>query len=506
MGRDKILGLSLAILLIGFAGAFCFRNDQLVETGVKLARAKILDEQIAMRPGPKPYAADLRSDRENKTPPAVTLQGIESIDPFAELQTAQSNNTIVIRPNTAAVPSRSRSRLNPAPRDHLASSRKSAKRAVKAESDDPLASLIVRLSDPQAEITNIESSNEPAIIARPISIQTEKVNAVKRPHDEGTAERLILHRIQRGDTLTRLARRYLGDGNRYVEIYEANRDRLKSPGDVLRIGVSLRIPTKTSKNLQPNEGDSYQRKSVIYRSGNGTTSTSRSRQSAFRNVSRTRDRSIGPSGDGSLLIEPLSTMPSSDEESSTRPRDRFSPGRKSHEFQQGSWSRAAGRSLSQTAPENSPADNRQQDNLRPENASKKSSGNAGSNSEKSDGENLKRQDSNTENSTQDNFNKEKLNKENSDKENSNRDSSSREAPSQNDSPDMSMYFPKGDLGAVMPGPLMSRRMMPGGRMAAVASATPRGLTHSLREIFEQNDRPEATMARLAESYEGTQIR
>jgi nucleoid-associated protein YgaU len=90
MGRDKVLGLSLAILVIGFAAAFCFRNEAFVESGLKLARSKILDEKIAQLSGPKPYIADAKPAREKPTLPTVTLQGIQSIDPFADLQGAQS--------------------------------------------------------------------------------------------------------------------------------------------------------------------------------------------------------------------------------------------------------------------------------------------------------------------------------------------------------------------------------------------------------------------------------
>jgi nucleoid-associated protein YgaU len=85
MGRDKVLGLSLAILLIGFAAAFCFRNDTIVESGLKLARTKILDEAIAQRPGPKPYTTEAKSDRHKSTLPTVTLQGVESVDPFSDV-------------------------------------------------------------------------------------------------------------------------------------------------------------------------------------------------------------------------------------------------------------------------------------------------------------------------------------------------------------------------------------------------------------------------------------
>ncbi len=90
MGRDKVLGLSLAILVIGFAAAFCFRNEEFVESGLKLARAKILDEKIAQLPGPKPYIADAKSAREKPSIPTVTLQGIQSVEPFGDLPGTQS--------------------------------------------------------------------------------------------------------------------------------------------------------------------------------------------------------------------------------------------------------------------------------------------------------------------------------------------------------------------------------------------------------------------------------
>jgi nucleoid-associated protein YgaU len=49
------------------------------------------------------------------------------------------------------------------------------------------------------------------------------------------------HEVSRGETLSRLAARYYGDGNAWMKIFEANRDVLKDP-DVIRIGQRLRIP------------------------------------------------------------------------------------------------------------------------------------------------------------------------------------------------------------------------------------------------------------------------
>jgi nucleoid-associated protein YgaU len=50
-----------------------------------------------------------------------------------------------------------------------------------------------------------------------------------------------LHRVQEGDTLSGLARRYLGSADRYPILYQANRLVLRSP-DRLPVGVDLVIP------------------------------------------------------------------------------------------------------------------------------------------------------------------------------------------------------------------------------------------------------------------------
>ncbi len=49
------------------------------------------------------------------------------------------------------------------------------------------------------------------------------------------------HTVREGDTLSRIAREYLGDGNRWPEILEANRDTLKDERS-LRVGMRLTIP------------------------------------------------------------------------------------------------------------------------------------------------------------------------------------------------------------------------------------------------------------------------
>lgn len=52
-----------------------------------------------------------------------------------------------------------------------------------------------------------------------------------------------VHEIQNGDTLAKLAKRYLGDPSRGLEIFDLNRDKLTNP-HLLPIGADLRIPAK----------------------------------------------------------------------------------------------------------------------------------------------------------------------------------------------------------------------------------------------------------------------
>ena len=63
-------------------------------------------------------------------------------------------------------------------------------------------------------------------------------------------ERAEYHTVVDGDTLTRLAVRYLGRADGFQEIYELNRDVLRSP-DLLPIGARLKIPPRSSSTPAP---------------------------------------------------------------------------------------------------------------------------------------------------------------------------------------------------------------------------------------------------------------
>ena len=48
--------------------------------------------------------------------------------------------------------------------------------------------------------------------------------------------------VKSGDSLWRIAQNKLGDGNRYMEIFYANRDKLDTPNSVIHPGDELKVP------------------------------------------------------------------------------------------------------------------------------------------------------------------------------------------------------------------------------------------------------------------------
>jgi len=450
MGRDKVLGLSLAILLIGFAGAFCFRNEQFVESGLKLARAKILDEAIALRPGPKPYAPDPKTERNKSSSPTVTLQGIESIEPFSGLQSGQSadqektappkekkktvadagSDAVDIKPeaetktpaignltvaaitspapddidraapeiNTEkpATPAADGSATLPASSHLLTSAEPPVSEPSSDESHTPSTDIIIRPKSPQSEHLDVPVQHnvawQPTAAQRgrgPLADNSPRYDSARydssrddstrdesthdssthssrddstldsstrdkstgddpprdnpsrenssgdsRSRDSATRDNAshnnpaadspstdangssnpLLYRVRRGDTLTRIALHYLGDSSRYREIFNANRDQLRTSDDRLKIGMTLRIPRNPAKPDRAT-GPVARRKARSNRPS-PVAGTSRNGKPPIRNVSRMRETPptatsnqppVTPSEDENMNSEPLPT-------------------------------------------------------------------------------------------------------------------------------------------------------------------------------------------------------
>ena len=57
---------------------------------------------------------------------------------------------------------------------------------------------------------------------------------------------MISYTVQSGDTLSAIAKKFLGNANDYMDIYNANRDQLTDP-DKIKPGQVLKIPQHTHK-------------------------------------------------------------------------------------------------------------------------------------------------------------------------------------------------------------------------------------------------------------------
>lgn len=50
-----------------------------------------------------------------------------------------------------------------------------------------------------------------------------------------------IHEVVSGETLSKISKHYYGDANKYMKIFEANKDILKDP-DLIKVGQKLKIP------------------------------------------------------------------------------------------------------------------------------------------------------------------------------------------------------------------------------------------------------------------------
>jgi nucleoid-associated protein YgaU len=63
--------------------------------------------------------------------------------------------------------------------------------------------------------------------------------SVDASHAEKATE---TYTVKAGDSLWRIAQNKLGDGNRYMEVFYANRDKMDSPQSVIHPGDELKVP------------------------------------------------------------------------------------------------------------------------------------------------------------------------------------------------------------------------------------------------------------------------
>jgi len=211
MQRDQKVGLALGVLLIGAVAAFFFRNEPDPASRIPaLETAETVNREIAEK-RLTPYISEVESVAAENEAPARAAVGRSESDP------------------------RTGERKLPRWEE------------LQAEQDDPFA----------------EDASPPSVpVPAPDPIQPEKVASVAPPETAAPAIEQppakivtdvayqagpapvalgIVHEVQRGETLSSIAGKYLGSQARFYAIYEANKDQLRDAND-LQVGMKLRIP------------------------------------------------------------------------------------------------------------------------------------------------------------------------------------------------------------------------------------------------------------------------
>lgn len=262
MQRGAKIALASGIVLSGLIGASLFRKPPKPAAPPEDEPPQ-LDRLTTGLPPDNPYAAARLSDQIDpvaaaEPPPAADDSdgGASPLASDAEAQPQSDHATAPQSDEPGEANTAPKTQLPPRPRrthlvrdgdtlssladEYLGSSKRyleiyEANRELLASPDLlPIgAELQIPSPDEVAQQPVLETPAEP-----PMSPLSPRPEIPSRPPPPGVKRS---YRVKAGDTLVAIARQFYGDGERYQEIYEANRERLRAPED-LREGLVLDIP------------------------------------------------------------------------------------------------------------------------------------------------------------------------------------------------------------------------------------------------------------------------
>ena len=113
------------------------------------------------------------------------------------------------------------------------------------EEDNPgVEDLKIEVEDGVAKVSGKakdQSIFEKAILMAGNVFGIKEVKADELEVEQPSEAKVEYYVIEKGDTLWAIATKFLGSGNRYPEIFEANREVIKDP-DLIYPGQKIRIP------------------------------------------------------------------------------------------------------------------------------------------------------------------------------------------------------------------------------------------------------------------------
>ncbi len=208
-------------------------------------RVAVLEQQAAAPKGEDP--ATLRKELDAAAERNAALVGLsrikqEELDQLQKSLTSTDSERAALAGRIAAA-------------EKLAAEANAASQAGR-EASAQLAGMREQLRNAQNQVgqlaaENIQLKNRPASEAGGAGAPSLVLSSPRRPAATSSptstpvrasqvAEARI-HTVAEGETLTRIARRYYGNSDRWAEIYDANRASLPNPA-ALTIGMKLRIP------------------------------------------------------------------------------------------------------------------------------------------------------------------------------------------------------------------------------------------------------------------------
>ena len=234
MDADKKLGFALGILLCGIVGAFFFRDEAEPTTKPELVDASKLDEQIRQK-AQTPYLPDV--EKIDDVPDAFVA------DVMPQIPGGLRNPTVIPEPiRTSIVNESGIDLVTPFPSSSSDAQMDAA--FDRANLRNNVSSDLAR----QSIRPRLSQQRPDSIVPIPIPrIARNVANA-----QAGAPQKWVTHKVVAGDTLSEIASKYLGTHRRYKEVYEFNRDVLKTPND-LRLGMQLKIPVENQAARRRNE-------------------------------------------------------------------------------------------------------------------------------------------------------------------------------------------------------------------------------------------------------------
>ena len=223
MQRDMKVGLSLGVFLVGVVGALFFRREpEKKPVPPQLQNASQLDQQIAERPR-GPYLSQPEEFTDSSSP-TVARTSSKSGRPASGAQ------------GTTASRSAATLSLEEEGQPQAAGNRSSGTATVASNVPPPLAG--------NNGWETVGTPNPIASAAQPSGSRNVPMARTAAAGETTAATRT--HVVQPGETLSGLAGKYLGSTAKFREIYDANRDVLRSP-DSLTAGLTLKIPAKSGR-------------------------------------------------------------------------------------------------------------------------------------------------------------------------------------------------------------------------------------------------------------------